>query len=292
MKIVKIWGGLGNQLFQYYFSLYLLKNQPNASECRYFTDFRGDSLKHNLSALNLTLAEADADDLCKLKYKFGKAWRYRLNRFMFKWFYFFSHEIVVENDLINRKYDLRATIYDGYWQDIKYLESTYSDNPIMFDESLWEAEQLAILNNIKVTNSVSIHVRRGDKLEFRNRFRYIQLKKCYYQEAINYIKTKIDNPVFFIFSDDIDYVRRENWFSNQNSVIYVSGLTNQNSLIFEFMCMSKCVSNIISNSTFSWWGAWINVKKDKIVVAPKQWYRLFNVRRIENFLPKNWIIID
>ncbi len=291
MKIVKIWGGLGNQLFQYYFSLYLMNDPLVKCDCFYFTHYNCDSFVHNLGALNLELIQADKCELKRLDYAFETTLRYRVYRFVYKWFKFLSSHIVVENDLIKFNLNKKAIIYDGYWQKIKYVEATYNYHPIIFEQFIWGAEQLSILNRIKESNSVSIHVRRGDKLELRNRFRYFNLKMSYYENSINWIKTKIDNPVFFVFSDDIDFVKRERLFSEQNSVVYVSGITKTNSVIFEFMCMSKCDSNIISNSTFSWWGAWINAKEDKIVIAPKRWYRFFNKRRTENLLPKNWIVL-
>ena len=134
---------------------------------------------------------------------------------------------------------------------------------------------------------MAIHVRRGD---------YINDKKTslvhnvcdlnYYERAIDVIKAQVNNPTFFVFSDDIEWAG-ENLPVNPNAR-YVSNLEGED--YEELILMSMCEHNIIANSTFSWWGAWLNQNPNKIVIAPKQW--LVNKTSAElDILPKDWLKI-
>ena len=148
------------------------------------------------------------------------------------------------------------------------------------DESL---EQQKIIDDCE--QSVSIHVRRTDILNPKHLFGGI----CdipYYHKAISLIKEKIDNPIFFIFSDDIDWCKENLKLSNKSYFVSNPNIKDYEELVF----MSSCKHNIIANSTFSWWGAWLNKNNAKIVIAPKQWTRDRTSNEWE-ILPKSWIQI-
>jgi hypothetical protein len=106
----------------------------------------------------------------------------------------------------------------------------------------------------------------------------------YYQDAIKYISQKIDNPVFYIFSDDIEWVKRELIISFP--CVYID--FNQQSVSYKDMqLMSLCKCNIIANSSFSWWGAWLNINPEKIVIAPNSWF--CNGTNDQDLIPYNWL---
>ena len=117
---------------------------------------------------------------------------------------------------------------------------------------------------------VSLHIRRGDYITNRNVRKIMAIcGKNYYSEAVKYVTSKLDNPYIFIFTNDEKWVRDNLFFDVPNIVIS----NNYNfSDIQEMVLMSYCNHNIIANSTFSWWGAWLNTHEDKIVVAPKKWF--------------------
>ena len=133
------------------------------------------------------------------------------------------------------------------------------------------------------TNSISIHVRRGDYL--KNPQYFDICNTVYYRKAIGLIKEKTDNARFYVFSDDIQWVK-ENLELPQNTV-YVNW--NMKTDSWQDMClMSHCRHHIIANSTFSWWGAWLNKNEKKIVICPKMFSRTEN---LVNVMPDEWIKI-
>ena len=142
------------------------------------------------------------------------------------------------------------------------------------------------LNLINNKNSVAIHIRRGDYLnDPKVRCIHGILGSDYYKKSINYIKKKVKNPFFFIFSDDIELVKKNFSFFNNKKYIFIDTKSSINDLYL----MSNCKHFIIANSTFSWWGAWLSKNKRKIVCAPKRWLRA----RIStpDIIPESWIRI-
>lgn len=169
--------------------------------------------------------------------------------------------------------------YSGYWQNINYFEDIKA---LMLEElqfvDISDKKNKKYLEMIRNVNSVSIHVRRGD---------YIQagielMGKEYYNEAIDIIRKKVDKPVFFIFSDDKEFIERE--FLELENKIIVSNNINEMSYI-DMQLMSECKHNIIANSTFSLWAAILNKYEDKIVIFPEH-------DKWERKVDKKWIKIN
>ena len=128
-------------------------------------------------------------------------------------------------------------------------------------------------------DSISVHIRRGDYLvvDFAQNICREMQKGQYYMRAMKYMATKQKNPLFLIFSDDIEWVK-ENFICPYNHV-YISDRGFNNSE--EMMLMSRCRHNIIANSTFSFWGAWLNQNETKEVIFPRHW--------LPSIIPKGWI---
>lgn len=153
-------------------------------------------------------------------------------------------------------------------------------------EQLYTKKSSMFFEPVKQCNSVSIGIRRGD-------FAYDPISMAYhgttpldyYHEAINYIASRIDKPVFFLFSDDIEWVK--NNLQPEQPHFYISG----NDLTFqeEWLLNSCCRHHIISNSTFHWWGAWHNPYLETIVCAPKYWQHKYKPK--PDFFPKGWILL-
>ena len=134
-------------------------------------------------------------------------------------------------------------------------------------------------------NALSIHVRRGDYVYLPNHHPVASPE--YYTNAINYITTKTRIDKYIVFSDDINYCK--SMFGESEDITYINGEKDY----IDLYLMSMCEHNIIANSTFSWWGAWLNQNSDKIVVAPKTW---FGTARTDldtsDLIPENWIKIQ
>lgn len=251
--IAKIIGGLGNQMFQYAMARAL--SHQNAVE-----------LKLDISAYR----------------SYGLA-PYELDVFQIQPSYVSTSETVqdfVSYDIIKEPsfpfhqhiYDYKEgkAIVEGYWQSEKYFknikdvlrqEFTFKNVPSSLNRDY--------IKKIQSVNSVSIHFRRGygASKTFLDYFGLCPLD--YYTKAIDYIRERVPEPVFFIFSDDPTWVIQN--FKLDGRAYYISH--NKGKHNYEDMrLMSFCKHNIIANSSFSWWGAWLNPNPDKIVISPQQWF--------------------
>lgn len=143
-----------------------------------------------------------------------------------------------------------------------------------------------IANKIKYSNSISLHIRRGDYLKEKGLGNLAPL--FYYKAAIKYILKEVKNPVFFIFSNDIKWCKEN---LKLDYPIYYINWNKGTKSFRDMQLMSLCKHNIIPNSTFSWWGAWLNDNPNKIVIAPERWFNL-EVQQIDrDIIPKEWIKI-
>jgi hypothetical protein len=181
----------------------------------------------------------------------------------------------------------KHSFLDGYWQSELYFKDYSKEikKIFSFSDKLDEQNQL-ISNDIDQSNSISIHIRRGDFLLKRNDNHYINLKE-YYLKAINESSKFFKNPKYFIFTDDPSWVTDNFVLDHSYFIVAV----NQGAKSFYDMhLMSLCKSNIIANSSFSWWGAWLNDKEDKIIYAPKSWFKDKSICT-DNLIPNSWNII-
>jgi hypothetical protein len=178
----------------------------------------------------------------------------------------------------------RSTLLIGVWQ----VESYFLDikdiiqNHFVFNAPKDE-DNRSIIDKITACNSVSIHIRRGDYLNdhWKDALGVIN-DNSYYIKAINLIEERVEIPKYFIFSDDLKWAKEN---LNLPGSVYVSHNRGRNSYIDMYL-MSLCKHNIIANSTFSWWGAWLNKNEDKIVIMPYPW--LNNVET-PGIFPDRWI---
>ena len=138
--------------------------------------------------------------------------------------------------------------------------------------------------------SVGIHVRRGDYLTYANPQLYLPNIEDYYIHAMEYIAERRSKPRFFVFSDDSEWCSRK--FSDLPFNVRVVGRSDdpRKDVLRHFFLLSRCRDNIITNSTFSWWAAWLSPATDKIVISPSKWDAEERMR-IEEMIPENWVIL-
>lgn len=164
--------------------------------------------------------------------------------------------------------DASGGVYDGYWQTAKYFRDI--EDQLRYELKFGDGENKLDYKRKEIAgcNSISVHIRRGDYLKADDIYGGICTDE-YYQRAIKYIKKNVVNPKFYFFSDDIEWVKRR---YNGDDCYYIDSSMFDNYQDWYDMClMSSCRHNIIANSSFSWWGAWLNDNDEKIVIAPERW---------------------
>ena len=176
------------------------------------------------------------------------------------------------------------TYLNGFWQSALYFKNCEQE---LRKELTIKNEFLTgidnYLNKIQNSLSVSVHVRRGDyvNLKSANEFHGV-CDLGYYQKAIEYINSNYEQAELFIFSDDIAWCKAN--LKAQNKLTYVeTGVA-----IKDLYLMQHCKHNIIANSSFSWWGAWLNANNHKTVIAPKHWFNDSHINTTD-LIPTNWI---
>ena len=165
-----------------------------------------------------------------------------------------------------------ALYYFGFFQTEKYFKDIRDELLSDFKTKIpFDIEYLAMKEQIENSNSILLNFR---VCKDYRRLGWM-LSFSYQQEAIKYIKSKVDNPKFFVFSDDIQYIKENFDIEPDTELIFVDiGKNNPNKIVLDLELMKLCKHAIIPNSTFSWWAAWLNENPNKIIVAPDPW--LFN----------------
>jgi len=176
----------------------------------------------------------------------------------------------------------------GYWQSEKYFSEAAGliRADFTFKQHL-ENRNATLAEQIGRVNAVSLHIRRGDYVKDpKTAATHGVCSPDYYREAIQYIAAHIEQPHFFIFSDDPDWVREN--FRIDIPCSYVDhncGAESYN----DMRLMSLCRHHIIANSSFSWWGAWLNPDPDKLVIAPRKWFA--NAKDVSDLFPEGWVTL-
>ncbi len=281
MIITRLQGGLGNQMFQYAIARKLsIKNKDVFKlDLSFYTP--GNKRSFDLNGFKIVENIATTEDIRRVKLPYGS-----VSRLMIE---FKTHVLRIFNiGYVPSVLEKKGDIYlDGFWQDERYFadirETILSD--FALKDQLTGAPAM-VLEKIKNTdNSVSLHVRRGDYVGEKVTNAYWgTCGSDYYNRAIAILKKNIDSFTLFVFSDDIAWVKENLPFDVP--VIYVSGYNTTNCQ--ELTLMAACDHNVIANSSFSWWAAWLNQNPDKVVVAPKRW-QLKSPNLSKDIVPNSWI---
>ena len=283
---VRLLGGLGNQLFQYAMG----RNLADQRGAELVLDSRFILRKHCVSGLaidhfNIRSRYLNATELkqySELSWKFTRALRWKLRPVLG-----FYHETLYGFDA-NLCKQSSASMLSGFWQSHKYFSPTVS---LLQDLTLAKGlpdDALLVAEQMGATNSVAIHVRRGDYLSDPKAL--VKHGICsgeYYNEALRFINSKVQEPTYFVFSDDPEWVKDN---LDLRDAIFVSdaGFAPEVDLVM----IGKCKHQIIANSSFSWWGAYLNKNPHKLVVAPTPWFDDAENYPDRDLIPPNWKIID
>jgi hypothetical protein len=287
MIIVRISGGLGNQLFQYAFGAYL--SIVNETEVR--LDIRNTFLEKSEIPRNYLLDQlsikaqiaqkSDYQEFLFLRYRFT----YRMMRKAISLFPNITNQYCVDPNMV--EYNKNGICYyDGYWQSYKYADSIRNHllNTIK-PLQITDKHNLKWVNRIKSSESVSVHIRRGDyKEDSKNKQLFADITPSYYHTAIERLLEIRPGVKLFFFSDNMDYVKNE---YERYDAHFIDN--NNKNPIMDLFLMSKCDCNIIANSTFSWWAAWLNQNLGKIIFAPKSWYTEAYKDYERNLIPPTWL---
>jgi len=289
MDVIIIFNGLGNQMSQYAF--YLQKKQINPSTyaitfCRDHNGFELDSvfnINFNKSIRQRTLYLIFRLLLTEKLGLFGLSIKNLFNSFNVKiqrenFDFSFKPQYLVPAKGI--------TFYYGGWHTPSYFKSVNESVLGVYNfNNPSDIENINIINKIISFNSVSLHVRRGDYINSSNIDLFGGVCTIdYYKNAINLILEKVDDCHFFVFSNDMKWVQENLHLEN---FTYVDNNNGLNSWLDMYL-MSLCNHNIIANSTFSWWGAWLNKHLNKIVISPN---KFLNKDLYTEVYPENWLKI-
>jgi len=282
-------GGLGNQMFQYALGrrLALDRNVP----LKLYLDWyeKVDDRLYELDQLNINAEIASYEEFFRLKY-YSRNWFTRKVYKIYQYpISYYRKRYVIEQE--PRKFDsnilhVPKTAYlIGYWACERYFEPIQSRIRQEFSPSipLSESHQKLSLKIQNDPSSVSVHIRRGDYV-FQPGF--LVLPMDYYHRAVAHINQNIQSPHFYIFSDDINWVKVHLKFNNEMTFIEPSAGGKD---LLDMQLMSQCHHHINANSSFSWWGAWLGEKSDSIVIVPNQWHT--NKPYPEDLIPNRWIRI-
>lgn len=278
MVIVRIQGGLANQMYQYVFYHWLVqKHKEKGLKINTFIDNsmyyhkvpkqECDPVHNGYELKQVFGIEAPVAELQDI---------YRLSEYRYDLFRkaLIKARITIKGRLASQinddnEDDLKqnlATIdekyFSGTWSCLKYAND-YSDEirnifsfPIIDDLRNTEAKKM-----IEKTNSVSVHVRRGDYLNIQNG---INLGMDYYNNAMFKISEIVESPYFFVFSDDIEWCKANFDYKNICFVEWNNGKESYR----DMQLMSLCKHNIVANSTFSTWASWLNSNENKVILRP------------------------
>ena len=288
MIIVRINGGLGNQLFQYAAGRNLserlgveLKLDVSGFDNHELRDYGLNNF--NIKEVTATKEEVKSLIVNNVRHPilaklFPKSSKYGMS-------YIKEKPLFKYNKSYSRLTD--NMMLEGYWQNEKYFKDI--ESIIRSDFSLktpMVGKSSELEEDIKNSHSVAIHIRRGDYAsdqKVKSQFGLCSLD--YYKNAVQYIEKEVGGDLsFFIFSDDPQWAKDNLNLNHRATVVDHNGADK----CFEDMTlMSLCKHQVIANSTFSWWGAWLNSNSEKVVIAPKNWFTT-DKYDTSDLIPKDW----
>lgn len=260
MQIVQLSGGLGNQLFQYAFYLKL------KSECEgvYLDDITrykdGKERNNQLPMTGAKYAPAEIDDILRLTDR---------DRHLKNWI---RRRFTGSRDVVRQEGDAitESGYWVGYWQSAGGYETIEKELRASVFGSDFSDDVTAseIKNQIENSCSVGVHIRRGDYLnpDVINMYGGICTDE-YYESAINRMREQFPGCTFYVFSNDPEWVKEK---YPEKDIVVMEGNDEEHGYRDMYL-MSLCKHNIIANSSFSWWGAWLNRNPEKMVIGPSIW---------------------
>ena len=283
MVVVPLIGGLGNQMFQYAFGLRVAteRRSPLIANSfllnnRLLARFRNYTYRHfELSAFGVDTPVSSPLDLIRAMLPIPS------NTVLLREPAGGVKALLLPPSTVNR------VVCVGYWQSEEYFKPAEAAirQQFVFRQPGSQFTQRLTERVLATRNSVFVHVRRGDYISNAKASQHHGVCGIdYYKQAIAYVRERIDRPQFYVFSDDLAWVSQE-LGPLLSLATYVAGNGGHDSWQ-DMLLMSHCRHGILANSSFSWWGAWLNPEPDRIVVAPRRW---FADQPINDLLPGRWI---
>ncbi len=271
MIIVRLRGGMGNQMFQYALGRALASkyNVPLKLDAReYKKNFYSVKRKYTLDLFDTKAELATKKEifLGQLFYKKGKE----------KHFHFDPKMLLLGPNVW----------FDGYWQTPKYFNAIETTIRKDFTfKNPFSSDVKDLMETIKNQESVCIHVRRGDYVGNKH---HEVVNKEYYDRGLEYLKNKTKIDKIYVFSDDIKWCQENMKF--EFPTMFVGEEYAGERAEGHLALMSTCHHFLIPNSSFSWWAAWLAEFNTKIVLVPKQWFTDISINT-EDLIPNKWIKI-
>jgi len=276
MRLIKMIGGLGNQMFIYAFYLQMRKRFPGTridlSDMRHYH-------AHNGYELDRVFGISDRE--------------FCIAKLLKKVLEFLFFKVILERkqnletmEAFTKSYAYPFLYFKGFYQSERFFKDVEGEvrQAFAFDMSKANAESQTLAQQIqKNPHAVSLHVRRGDYMEPKFYKRYGTVcSQAYFQRAVEMMLAQVPQAHFYIFSDDVEWVQQNLRLPRATVVSCNRGADSWQ----DMMLMSLCRHNIICNSTFSWWGAWLNANPEKRVIAPSRWLADVDMPYI---IPETWI---
>lgn len=304
--IIKIMGGLGNQMFQYakYIEMESMLDKKKGIVL-IDKDYYDDNRIHNGYELEkiFNVKLPTFDDFIKKKllffyYNIKLVKKIRLFTLIDKLNLIgLNYTVVKDEQYLTGFADCclsNIQIYDGFWTSKQYWQMVDSKvHQAMEFPQIKDSFLIDVISDIEHSESVSVHIRRGDYVSNKS---FELLTEQYYTDAFDVINNRIKRAVYFVFSDDLIYAKKmiSGLKLTHNRFVFVDSSKNKNYI--DLQLMSMCKHNIIANSTFSWWGAELNRNLNKIVVAPDKYYTIIPSNKLWNklinsgyFYQNDWI---
>jgi hypothetical protein len=306
MIAIELMGGLGNQMFQYAagraladrLGVDLVLDDLHFNQIKPLNS-KVTARQYGLSHFNIRAQLATTTDLSRWKKGIGRL--QQLENKVHKRLHLEKLNLSISTRLFERRYYQQPSFtYDEHWsslQDGLYLKGYFQSELFfsMIAESIRldftlkrsiDEKNKEIEKKILNSESVCLHVRRGDYLANAQVLAFHGICHLnYYQKAVRFFQKYLHQPQFFVFSDDIDWCRK-NLDLNENTIFVDHNGTSPEKDIF---LMSQCQHHIIANSSFSWWGAWLAKKPDQQVIAPRQWFGSRNIDS-RDLVPVDWML--
>lgn len=281
--------GLANRMFQYAFYISLHNKYQNVyyDDCSYKAQLAHENVKIDSIFQNIKIERVTHGfSLAYTSSFLGKIMRKILSFLNYR--YYVNWSLSYDASVINKTFINRCII--GIWQNENYFKDVESviRKSYVFPP-LCDVRNIQLTHELKESESVSIHIRKGKDYQNLPEFKGTCSLEYYYK-AIDLIREKIPNAKFYVFTDNPEWVK-----NNLNYIEYKTIDWNPSKGVgnhIDMQLMSLCKHNIIANSTYSWWGAWLNCNKSKIVIAPKVWFNPINKRYSNyNIVPDEWIVL-
>ncbi len=285
--IIRMSGGLGNQMFQYAFA-------------RTLQEERGGEINIDLNFYNSGGGRDFELEKYPVQYAAGRdyAGYNKLRKYVQRLpvisallgIHKEKREFLVDTNV----YKYRYKYYTGYWQNLRY----FRDKKEMLRKELTYSEEITpvqsqIADKMAKEESVALHVRRGDYRTEKYISVYYQLEEEYYRNALKYIEERSEGKEIkiYFFSDDIEWCRHT--FGDIRCAEFIDEQVS-NSQHMDMLLMRKCKYIVMANSTFSWWAAWLSDRTDSVIITPANWF--YNKKRNDNLLnaiiEPGWVVLN